>query len=272
MDLIYLLKAAVLGIVEGLTEFLPVSSTGHLILTDDLLNFDSGSGKVFEVVIQLGAILAVCWLYREKILTLIGGVLRRERAALMFAGAVIVAFLPSAVIGFLALKLIKAYLFKPVIVAITLMVGGLIILWVEEREHTVTTEVADRITWKQALAVGVAQVVSMIPGTSRSGATIIGGMLGGMSRSAATEFSFFLAIPTMLGATVLDLAKNGAHLDAQEIAAIGVGFVVAFVSALIVVKFLIRYVAHHTLSVFAWYRIGFGALLFAWYGIWPLVA
>ncbi|MBV5264767.1 undecaprenyl-diphosphate phosphatase [Pinisolibacter aquiterrae] len=272
MDLIYLLKAAVLGVVEGLTEFLPVSSTGHLILTDDLLNFDSGSGKVFEVVIQLGAILAVCWLYREKILTLIGGVLRRERAALMFAGAVIVAFLPSAVIGFVALKLIKAYLFKPVIVAITLMVGGLIILWVEEREHTVTTEVADRITWRQALAVGVAQVVSMIPGISRSGATIIGGMLGGMSRSAATEFSFFLAIPTMLGATVLDLAKNGAHLDAREIAAIGVGFVVAFVSALIVVKFLIRYVAHHTLSVFAWYRIGFGALLFAWYGIWPLVA
>ena len=271
MDLVYLLKAAVLGIVEGLTEFLPVSSTGHLILADDLLNFDSGAGKVFEVVIQLGAILAVCWLYREKILTLIGGVLRRERPALAFAGAVILAFLPSAVIGFLTIKLIKTYLFSPVIVAITLMVGGLIILWVEEREHTTTTEVADRTTWKQALIVGLGQVVSMIPGTSRSGATIIAGLLGGMSRSAATEFSFFLAIPTMLGASVLDLAKNGGRLDTQEIAAIAVGFVVAFVSALICVKFLIRYVAHHTLSVFAWYRIVFGALLFAWYGIWPLL-
>lgn len=272
MDLIYLLKAAVLGIVEGLTEFLPVSSTGHLILADDLLNFDSGSGKVFEVVIQLGAILAVCWLYRAKILGLIGGVLRREPAALAFAGAVILAFLPSAVIGFLTIKLIKAYLFKPVIVAITLMVGGLIILWVEERPRVATTEVAERTTWKQALIVGLGQVVSMIPGTSRSGATIIAGMLGGMSRSAATEFSFFLAIPTMLGATVLDLAKNGAHLDSQELAAIAVGFVVAFVSALVVIKFLIHYVAHHTLSVFAWYRIAFGAILFAWYAIWPLLA
>lgn len=272
MDFLYLLKAAVLGVVEGLTEFLPVSSTGHLILADDLLNFDSGAGKVFEVVIQLGAILAVCWLYREKILRLIGGVLRRERAALAFAGAVILAFLPSAVIGFLTIKLIKTYLFHPVIVAITLMVGGVIILWVEEREHTTTTEVADRTTWKQALIVGLGQVVSMIPGTSRSGATIVAGLLGGMSRSAATEFSFFLAIPTMLGASVLDLAKNGSHLDARELTAIAVGFVVAFVSALVVVKFLIRWVAHHTLSVFAWYRIVFGALFFAWYGIWPLVA
>jgi undecaprenyl-diphosphatase len=272
MDLTHLIKAFVLGIVEGLTEFLPVSSTGHLILAGDWLSFDSGSGNVFEVVIQLGAILAVCWLYREKILALIGGVLRREAAALAFAGAVLVAFVPSVVIGFLALKAIKLYLFKPVIVAITLMVGGVIILWVEERAKVVTTEVADRITWRQAVIVGLAQVVSMIPGTSRSGATIVGGMLGGMSRSAATEFSFFLAIPTMIGASVLDLAKNGGHLASQEIAAIAVGFVVAFVSAVVVVKFLIRYVAHHTLGVFAWYRIGFGALLFAWYGIWPLIA
>ena len=271
MDPIYLLKAAVLGVVEGVTEFLPISSTGHMILVDDFINFDSGSGKVFEVVIQLGAILAVCWLYREKILALIGGVLRREPAALAFTGAVLLAFVPSVVIGFVFLKAIKLYLFKPWIVAVSLMVGGLIILWVEERPKTVTTEVADHITWKQALIVGVSQVVSMVPGTSRSGATIVGGMLGGMSRSAATEFSFFLAIPTMIGASVLDLAKNGGHLSGQEMVAIAIGFVVAFVSAIVVVKFLIRYVAHHTLSVFAWYRIGFGALLFAWYGLWPLI-
>ncbi|MCE1235984.1 MAG: undecaprenyl-diphosphate phosphatase [Hyphomicrobiales bacterium] len=272
MDLVYLFKAAVLGVVEGVTEFLPISSTGHMILVDDFINFDSGSGKVFEVVIQLGAILAVCWLYREKILSLIGGVLRRDRAALAFAGAVILAFLPSAVIGFVFIKAIKAYLFKPWIVAVSLMVGGLIILWAENREHTTTTEIADRTTWKQALIVGLGQVVSMIPGTSRSGATIVAGLFGGMSRSAATEFSFFLAIPTMLGATVLDLAKNGAHLDHQAMIGIAVGFVVAFFSALVVVKFLIRWVAHHTLSVFAWYRIAFGALLFVWYGIWPMLA
>ena len=247
MDLVYLLKAAVLGVVEGLTEFLPVSSTGHLILAGDWLNFDDGSGKVFEVVIQLGAILAVCWLFG--------------------------AFLPSVVSGLLFLKAIKAYLFKPVIVAITLMIGGVIILWVEDRQAAAsTTETAERITWRQALIVGVAQVVSMIPGTSRSGATIIGGMLGGMSRSAATDFSFFLAIPTMLGATVLDLAKNGSALTETGAAGIAVGFVTAFVSAVIVIKFLIHFVAHHTLRVFAWYRIAFGTVMFAWYGLLPLIA
>ncbi len=269
MDLVYLLKAAILGIVEGLTEFLPVSSTGHMILVDDFIAFDSGSGKVFEVVIQLGAILAVCWLFRDRIFNLIGGVLRRDPTAIAFAGAVLVAFIPSAIVGFLAIKLIKAWLFKPWIVAVTLMVGGVIILWVEERQHPATTDIAEAITWKQALIVGLSQIVSMIPGTSRSGATIVGGMLGGMSRSAATDFSFFLAIPTMLGATVLDLAKHGAQMNGKEALGIAVGFVVAFVTAIVVVKFLIRYVAHHTLSVFAWYRIGFGALLFAWYVVWP---
>ena len=272
MDLIYLLKAAVLGVVEGLTEFLPVSSTGHLILAGDWLNFDSGEGKVFEVVIQLGAILAVCWLFRARILRLVMGVLRGDRDALAFTAAVLIAFVPSVIVGALFLKAIKLYLFKPVIVAITLMVGGLIILWVEDRPTVPTTDVAERISWKQALGVGVAQVVSMIPGTSRSGATIIGGMLGGMSRSAATDFSFFLAIPTMLGATVLDLAKNGSALSASGMEAIAVGFVFAFVSAVVVIKFLIHFVAHHTLRVFAWYRIAFGALMFAWYGIWPWLA
>ena len=261
MDIIHLAKAAVLGIVEGLTEFLPVSSTGHLILVGDWLAFDSGAGKVFEVVIQLGAILAVCWLYRAKIADAVMGVLRRDPAALSFAGAVLLAFIPSVIFGLLFLKTIKTVLFSVPVVAVALVIGGFVILWVEARERPVSTTVPERTTWKQALIIGAAQVVSMIPGTSRSGATIIGGMLGGLSRSAATEFSFFLAIPTMLGATVLDLAKNGGGLTTADMVAIAVGFVVSFVSAIVVVKFLIRFVAHHTLRVFAWYRILFGLVL-----------
>ena len=264
MELVHLIKAFVLGIVEGLTEFLPVSSTGHLILAGDWLNFYSGSGKVFEVVIQLGAILAVCWLYREKILTLVRGVLARDPAALRFAGVVLVAFLPSVVFGILFIKTIKAVLFNPTVVSISLVVGGLIILWVERRERPVASRTMEEIGWLQAFGIGLAQVVSMIPGVSRSGATIVGGMVFGASRTAATEFSFFLAMPTMLGATVLDLAKNGASLSFGDFVTIVVGFVTAFVSAIVVVKFLIRYVAHHTLSVFAWYRIALGVVLLAW--------
>jgi undecaprenyl-diphosphatase len=264
MDFVHLIKAFVLGIVEGLTEFLPVSSTGHLILAGDWLSFDSGSGKVFEVVIQLGAILAVCWLYREKILEVILGIVRRDRAALRFAGVVLVAFLPSVVFGILFIKTIKAVLFNPPVVAVSLVVGGLIILWVERRERPVISPTIDEIGWLQAFGIGLAQVVSMIPGVSRSGATIIGGMVFGLSRTAATEFSFFLAMPTMLGATVLDLAKNGAALSFGDVIAIAVGFVTAFVSAIVVVKFLIRYVAHHTLGVFAWYRIALGLVLLSW--------
>ncbi|WP_333822639.1 undecaprenyl-diphosphate phosphatase [Pinisolibacter sp.] len=264
MELVHLIKAFVLGIVEGLTEFLPVSSTGHLILAGDWLNFYSGSGKVFEVVIQLGAILAVCWLYREKILTLVRGVLARDPAALRFAGVVLVAFLPSVVFGILFIKTIKAVLFNPTVVSISLVVGGLIILWVERRERPIASRTMEEIGWFQAFGIGLAQVVSMIPGVSRSGATIVGGMVFGASRTAATEFSFFLAMPTMLGATVLDLAKNGASLSFGDFVTIVVGFVTAFVSAIVVVKFLIRYVAHHTLSVFAWYRIALGVVLLAW--------
>jgi undecaprenyl-diphosphatase len=267
MEFIYWVKAGILGIVEGLTEFLPVSSTGHLILAADWLDFDSGAGKVFEVVIQLGAILAVCWLFRERILRLLTGLLRRDPAAIAFTAALLVAFFPSVVIGLIFLKAIKAYLFKPVIVAITLVVGGLIILWVERRPERPQTAIAEEITFRQALIVGIAQVISMVPGTSRSGATIVGGMLGGMSRSAATDFSFFLAIPTMLGATVLDLWKNGGALTADEGIAIAFGFFAAFVSAIVVIKFLIHFVAHNTLRVFAWYRIGFGGLMLVWYGL-----
>ena len=267
MDLVYLIKVIVLGIVEGLTEFLPVSSTGHLILVGEWIDFGSAGAKVFEVVIQLGAILAVCWLYRAKIIDMIVGLFRRDPVAVNFTIAVIVAFVPSAIVGALFIKTIKAVLFTPMVVAAALVVGGLIILWIEEHPRRVVTEAPERMSWKQALGIGVAQVISMIPGTSRSGATIVGGMLGGLSRSAATEFSFFLAIPTMLGATVLDLAKHGASLSSQDMAGIAVGFVTAFVSALVVIKFLIRYVAHHTLSVFAWYRIALGLVLFAWFAL-----
>jgi undecaprenyl-diphosphatase len=264
MEFVHLVKAFVLGIVEGLTEFLPVSSTGHLILAGDWLAFDSDRGKVFEVVIQLGAILAVCWLFREKILNVVMGVLRREPAALRFAGIVLTAFLPSVFFGLMFIKTIKAVLFNPTVVAISLVVGGLVILLVERRERPVASETMEEIGWLQAFGIGLAQVVSMIPGVSRSGATIVGGMLFGASRTAATEFSFFLAIPTMLGATALDLAKNGASLSLGDVVTIVVGFATAFVSALVVVKFLIRYVAHHTLSVFAWYRIALGGVLLAW--------
>ena len=261
MDLMHLIKAFVLGIVEGLTEFLPVSSTGHLILFGDWLSFDSGRGKVFEVVIQLGAILAVCWLYRHKIIEVLKGMLRRDPASLRFAGVVLVAFVPSVIFGIIFLKTIKEVLFNPTVVAISLVLGGLIILWVERRERPVMAPTVDDIGWLQALGIGLAQIVSMIPGVSRSGATIIGGMVFGVSRTAATEFSFFLAIPTMIGASVLDLAKNGAALSFGDLVTIAVGFVTAFVSAVVVVKFLIRYVAHHTLSVFAWYRIALGLVL-----------
>lgn len=265
MDLLHLAKAAVLGIVEGITEFLPVSSTGHLILAGEWLDFDSGAGKVFEVVIQLGAILAVCWLYRAKIVDLVLRLLRREPVAVSFTVAVLIAFVPSVIFGLLFLKTIKTVLFNVPVVAGALVVGGLIILWVEDNPRPVTTQEMEKTTWWQALIIGVTQLASMIPGTSRSGATIVGGMLGGLSRTAATEFTFFLAIPTMLGASVLDLAKNGGGLTANDVAAIAVGFVVSFVSAVVVVKFLIRFVAHHTLRVFAWYRIVFGLFLAALY-------
>lgn len=267
MDLLYFLKAAILGIVEGLTEFLPVSSTGHLILFGDWMSFGSQDSKVFEVVIQLGAILAVCWLYRDKILDLVVGVLGRDPAALRFAGIVLVAFLPSAVFGVIFIKTIKAVLFKPMVVAAALVIGGVIILLIERGERPVVTETIESIGWIQALGIGLAQIVSMIPGTSRSGATIIGGMVFGLSRSAATEFSFFLAMPTMLGATVLDLAKNGGALTGSDLLGIAIGFAAAFVTALWVIRLLVRFVANNTLRVFAWYRIALGGVLIAWFSL-----
>lgn len=262
---LYLIKAFFLGIIEGLTEFLPISSTGHLILIGDWIQFDSGDAKVFEVVIQFGAILAVIWIFRQRILEIIKGLFQRDAEAWCFTRNIVLAFLPAAVIGALFIKQIKSVLFQPSVVAIALIIGGLIILWVERKPQSAskTAEIRD-MSWKQALAIGCAQCVAMIPGTSRSGATIIGGMAAGLKRKAATEFSFFLAMPTMLGASVYDAWKNHESLTQNDVTAIALGFVAAFVAALLVVRALMRFVANHTYRVFAWYRIALGLLIVAW--------
>lgn len=252
-----LLKALILGIVEGITEYLPISSTGHLIIVGDLLGFNDEKGKVFEIAIQLGAILAVCWQYRER-LTNVGTNLH-DPAAQRFLINIAIAFLPAAVLGLFFHSLIKTYLFNPYTVATALVVGGFIILWVEHfYKHRHHIGSVDEMRWQDALKVGFAQSVAMFPGVSRSGATIMGGMIFGLSRKTATEFSFFLAIPTMFAATLYDVYKNRALLDASDIPMFAVGFVAAFVSALLVVRGLIHYVSNHSFSVFAWYRIIFG--------------
>jgi undecaprenyl-diphosphatase len=259
MDIIALLQSIVLGVVEGLTEFLPISSTGHLIIAGDLLAYTGEQAKTFEICIQLGAILAVCWLYRQRLLRVVTG-LGGEASAQRFAVNLIVGVLPAAVFGLLLHKLIKAYLFNSVVVAIALIVGGLIIFLVERRERQPRITEVDQMRWSDALKVGFAQIFAMIPGTSRSGATIIGGMLFGLSRQAATEFSFFLAIPTMFLATGYDVYKSWHILAQQDLAFFTVGFVTAFFSALLAIKGLIRYVAHHNFKIFAWYRVVFGTL------------
>ncbi len=260
MDLALLLKTIVIGLVEGITEFLPVSSTGHIILAEQLLHFEGPPGKVFEIVIQLGAILAVCVLYYAKIFATIGGVTRREPTSLRFATAVIVAFLPAAVIGVLLHKHIKALLDKPVVVAVAFIVGGIAILVIERFAQRPRVKSVDDIDWKTALFVGFCQCLAMIPGVSRSGATIMGARVLRVDRATSAEFSFFLAIPTMLGATVYDLFKNWKTLDWHGGGLIAVGFVVAFLSALVVVKPFVRFVSRHGFGVFAWYRIAVGAL------------
>ncbi|SOZ16633.1 undecaprenyl pyrophosphate phosphatase; bacitracin resistance [Cupriavidus taiwanensis] len=261
IDWIHLGKAFFLGLLEGLTEFLPISSTGHLILVGDWIDFTSHEARVFDVVIQLGAILAVCWLYRAKITDLCQGVVRRDPDALRFATAVLVAFLPAAIIGALLIGPIKHHLFDPAVVAAALIAGGLVILWVERRSAVPRIHAIEDFGWKQAIGIGFAQCVAMIPGTSRSGATIIGGMLSGVSRQAATEFSFFLAIPTMLGAATYDAMRHYHLLSLQDIWSIAAGFTAAFLSALVVVNALVRLVARHSLRVFAWYRIGLGVVI-----------
>ena len=268
MDVILLLKALVLGIVEGLTEFLPISSTGHLILAGDLLDFNDDKGKVFEIVIQTGAMLAIVWEYRLRFWQTIAGI-GSQRQARAFVTNLAVAFMPAAVLGLTFGKYIKSYLFKPVPVALAFIVGGVIILWVERRQRAVRVESVDAMDWRDALKVGFAQAFALIPGTSRSGATIIGGMLFGLSRRAATEFSFFLAVPTLIAAGLYELYKNRALLSADDLGMFSVGFVAAFVSAFVCVRWLLRYIASHDFRVFAWYRIVFGVvvLLTAWTGM-----
>lgn len=262
MDSALALKALIMGIVEGLTEFLPVSSTGHLIIAGSLLNFNDEKGKVFELVIQTGAMLAVCWEFRARFFGVLRG-LAADTAAQGFALNLIAAFMPAAIIGLALGSVIKAHLFHAVPVAVALIIGGLVILWVERRERPVRIADVDRMTWRDALKVGFAQATALIPGVSRSGATIIGGMLFGLSRRAATEFSFFLAVPTLMAAGAYDLYKNRNLLSADDIGLFGIGIVTAFFSAFICIRWLMRYVATHDFRVFAWYRIGFGLFILA---------
>lgn len=262
MDSLLLLKALILGVVEGLTEFLPISSTGHLILAGDLLDFNDDRGKLFEIVIQSGAILAVVWEYRRRIAEVIGG-LGRNRLANRLVLNLAIAFLPLAVLGLLFKKAIEAHLFKPVPVALAFILGAFVILWAERREHRIRVQTVDDMSPLDALKLGLAQACALIPGTSRSGATIIGGLLFGMSRQAATEFSFFLAIPTLFAATAYNLYKERALLNADDLGMWAVGFVSAFVSAFLCVRWLLRYISSHDFTMFAWYRIAFGIVVLA---------
>ncbi len=268
MELLLAAKILIMGIVEGLTEFLPISSTGHLILAGSLLNFTGDKVKVFEIVIQAGAIFAVCWEYRKRIAHVIAG-LGSDPKARRFAMNVTIAFMPAAVLGVLFSKKIKAVLFAPVPVALAFIIGGVIILWAERKQggvdqhdkgHSRIQDVDD-MTALDALKVGLAQALALIPGTSRSGASIIGGMLFGMSRKAATEFSFFLAIPTLLGATVYSLYKAREDLSMADLPMFGLGTLAAFVSAFFCVRWLLRYISSHNFNAFAWYRIAFGIMI-----------
>jgi undecaprenyl-diphosphatase len=260
MDPILLLKALILGIVEGLTEFLPISSTGHLILAGDLLDFNDDRGKLFEIVIQSGAILAVVWEYRVRIAGVLSG-LGKNRLANRLVLNLAIAFMPLAVLGLMFKKAIEANLFKPVPVALAFIVGAFFILWAEKREHKIRVQTVDDMTPLDALKLGLAQAAALIPGTSRSGATIIGGLLFGLSRKAATEFSFFLAIPTLFAATAYNLYKERALLNADDLGMWAVGFVSAFVSAFLCVRWLLRYISTHDFTAFAWYRIVFGIVV-----------
>ncbi|MGB4498755.1 MAG: undecaprenyl-diphosphate phosphatase [Methylococcaceae bacterium] len=262
MDLLLTIKVLILGIVEGLTEFLPISSTGHLILVGDLLNFNDEKGKLFELVIQVGAILAVCWEYRRRISDTFSGLFHQEKTAQNLTINLMIAFLPAAILGFLFGKHIKAILFNPVPVAMAFIVGAFIIIWAEKREHTIRVNTVDELSKLDALKLGFAQAFALIPGTSRSGATIIGGLLFGLSRQAATEFSFFLAIPTLFAASAYDLYKHRELLDAAADAPVFVlGMIAAFFSALLAIKALLRYISQHNFLVFAWYRLVFGAIV-----------
>jgi len=265
MDWLMACKALILGVVEGLTEFLPVSSTGHLIVAGSLLNFTDDHAKTFDVVIQLGAILAVCWEFRRRIGSVVVGLPNRPDAR-RFTLNVIIATIPAVVLGLLFEKAIKAALFSPVPVAFALVAGGVVILWAEARQRArgdaaARVQNVDNLSPLDALKVGLAQCFALIPGMSRSGSTIIGGMLFGLERRVATEFSFFLAIPIIFGATAYELYKDWHLLSADALGSFALGFVAAFISAFACVRWLLRYIAAHDFTVFAWYRIGFGLLI-----------
>ncbi len=272
MDPLLLFKAAVMGVVEGLTEFLPISSTGHLILTASLLNFTGETVKVFEIAIQTGAMFAVIWEYRQRLLSTVRGI-GHDRQAQRFALNVLIAFIPAVVLGLAFGSLVKRHLFHPVPVAMAFIIGGLVILYVERRhrrkfgdldlkgERRARVETVDDMTPLDALKVGLIQCLALVPGTSRSGATIIGGMVFGLSRRAATEFSFYLGIPTLMGAGAYSVLKQRHLLAWSDLPMFLVGSVVAFAAALVCIRWLIRYVSSHDFTVFAWYRIVFGGLV-----------
>ena len=272
MDIALLIKAAIMGVVEGLTEFLPISSTGHLILAGALLGFDDEKAKVFDIAIQTGAIFAVIMVYWQKIKSTVVA-LPTQRQAQRLALNVVIAFLPAVLLGLLFGKAIKAHLFTPTVVASTFIIGGLIILWAERRQArnpaVARIQEADDMTAVDALKVGLAQCLAMVPGTSRSGATIIGGMLLGLSRKAATDFSFYLAIPTLIGAGVYSLYKERALLSLADLPVFTVGLVFSFLSAWLCVRWLLRFIATHSFVGFAWYRIVFGLVVLgtAWSGL-----
>ncbi|WP_374354368.1 undecaprenyl-diphosphate phosphatase [Limnohabitans sp.] len=261
MDTLLLIKAAVMGLVEGLTEFLPISSTGHLILAGSLLGFHDDKAKVFDIAIQTGAIFAVILVYWQKISHTVRALPYRADAQ-RFAFNVLIGFLPAVIMGLLLGKAIKVHLFTPIVVATTFIVGGFIILWAERRPASaVRIHDVEYMRGRDALKVGLVQCLAMIPGTSRSGATIIGGMLLGLSRKAATDFSFYLAIPTLIGAGAYSLYKERALLSVADLPLFGVGLVVSFISAWVCVRWLLRFIASHSFEVFAWYRIAFGLVV-----------
>lgn len=264
MDLSYLLQTLLLGILEGLTEFLPISSTGHLILAINLMEWQGPPGKVFEVVIQLGAILAVCWYYRRRLWDLLIHI--RERDRQRFILHVSLAFLPSAIVGATGHSMIKSALFSPFVVAVSLLVGGVIILLVERFRPTPHVMGYEAITYRQALVIGCCQALAVIPGTSRLGATVVGGLLLGLHRRVIAEFSFFLAIPTMLGATVYDIYKNFDMLDFSAAETITIGFVSAFVAGLVAVRWLLGFIKRYSFAPFGWYRIVLGGFMLWWFG------
>lgn len=270
MDILLILKALIMGLVEAASEFLPISSTGHLIIAGDFLNFTGPRAATFEVFIQLGAILAVVWIYRQRLRDTLVNCNRDPQARRLILNLAI-AFFPAAILGFILHDQITHYLFNPTTVAIALVLGGIVILLVERYARTGRVQSVSEMTWRDALVVGLAQSVSLIPGVSRSGATIMGGMLGGLSRFAATEFSFFLAIPIMFAATGYSLLKEWSHLNATDIPVFAVGFVAAFLGSLAVVRFLIAYVGQNSFAPFAWYRIVFGGLLLVYFHYHPWI-